>query len=750
MMWENIPQELKFDALWCCWKLTEKGKLPYDAKTGLLAKSNDCKTFHSFKTILNKVQDYIKYDKDNRVLGGIGLGIFNGFSAIDIDHCIDENGVISDMAQDIIDYCQSYTETSPSGKGIRIIFKTDLKKLDKTKYYTNNAKIGLEVYIEGATNKFVTITGNVMLPANVAEVNIQYILDKYMLKNKQQINNDSGASSNVNVDYDIIDFLEKDPKLNTLWYSQASGSHGNESETDLALCSKLAFYAQRDYDTIANWFESSPYFASKDEQHKKKWLQRADYKMQTINTAISGCQSVYTPKKITKITNQRYGLNDTGNAHRFIDKFGEVLKYNKDNNCWMMWNGNYWQPDVFLNIKNYAELLIEEMKMEAFRIEDLDERKTYLKNVNRMFNSSGKEAMLKEAQHITNVPVINAMFDTDDYLFNCKDGIVDLRTGNLLGVDKNRLISKYSDVSYYMKEPPLTFLNFLSQIFEGNRDIINYVQKALGYSITGSMREQKVFFCVGDGSNGKSLLLQIINEIMADYGATSSVDILLDKKTQNANLSEIARLQNKRYVITGETKIGDKLDESALKSLSAGNDKITARFLYCNEFEFYPKMKIWMATNHKPIIRGTDNGIWRRLVIIPFNRIFKEHEQDKDLIDKLRKEKDGIFMWLIEGCLKWQKEGLDNMPQVLIDELKEYRKEMDLVARWIDECCVINPTSICKASDLFENFSDYCSKNKEFPMSQTLFGRNFGKKFNKKRNNGVTVYEGVSLKGGYL
>ena len=131
---------------------------------------------------------------------------------------------------------------------------------------------------------------------------------------------------------------------------------------------------------------------------------------------------------------------------------------------------------------------------------------------------------------------------------------------------------------------------------------------------------------------------------------------LLDKKTQNANLSEIARLQNKRYVITGETKIGDKLDESALKSLSAGNDKITARFLYCNEFEFYPKMKIWMATNHKPIIRGTDNGIWRRLVIIPFNRIFKEHEQDKDLIDKLRKEKDSIFMWLIEGCLKWQQD----------------------------------------------------------------------------------------------
>ena len=356
----------------------------------------------------------------------------------------------------------------------------------------------------------------------------------------------------------------------------------------------------------------------------------------------------------------------------------------------MLWNGVYWQFDSFNQIKNYAEILVEEMKMEAFSIQDLEKQKQYLKNVNRAFNSSGKELMLKEAQHIRNVPINNDMLDRDDMLFNCENGIIDLKTGSLLPHDKKYLLSSISNTEL-KNEKPVMFLKFLDEIFLGNKNIIHYIHKALGYSMTGSTKEQKMFICVGDGANGKSLLLQIINEVLCDYAASSSVDLLLDKKTQSSNMSEVARLKGKRMVITNETKLGDKLNESAVKDITGGNNKITARFLYANEFEFYPKMKIWMATNHMPIIRGTDNGIWRRIVKIPFDRVFKDFEQDKDLIFKLRKEKNAILNWLVQGCLLWQREGLKE-PAELEHELKEYRTEMDLVQKWINENCEINPS----------------------------------------------------------
>lgn len=736
-MWENIPQELKFDALWCCWRKNEKGKVPYDVKNGTLAKSNDKSTFYSFKTILNYVQNYLVFDKNNAMLGGIGLGIFNGFSAIDIDHCVDENGVISDMAQDIIDYCQSYTEFSPSKTGIRIIFKTNLKNFDKTKYYTNNRKIGLEVYIEGATNKFVTITGNAVFPCDINEVDILYVLNKYMLKSAT---NNAIQSKTGNSGYaDITKFLNTDTKLSELWNSQASGSGGNESEVDLALCSKLAFYLNKDADAIDTAFQDSPFFKSKDNEHKNKWLKRNDYRVNTINKAIELTTSTYNPNFY-----KSYDLTDTGNAHRFVDKFGENIRYNVDNECWMTWNGEYWQYDVFGNIKNFAEILIEEMKMEAKRTENEDIRKEQLKNIKRVSNSSGKEAMLKEAQHIGNMPVTNASFDTDNFLFNCKSGVIDLRTGKVLPHDKKYMCSKYSNIELGT-EISNKFLMFLGDIFEDNQDIINFIQKAFGYALTGDMREQCMFILTGDGSNGKSLLLQIFREILGDYANTSKPELLVDSKYQSTNFSEVARLKDIRATIMGETKQGDRLNESLVKSLTAGNDEITARFLYKNEFSFYPKMKIFMATNYEPNIRGTDNGIWRRIIKIPFNRIFSEQEQDKQLYDKLIAEKSKILFWILRGCLKWQKEGLI-LPETLKKAKSQYKTDMDIVARWIDENCEVNAINRGKASELYQNFRNYCKNNGEYDMSQTLFGRNMAKKFKKIRAMGTYVYEGVNLK----
>lgn len=205
---KNIPLELKHNALWCAWKLTENGKVPVNLITGGFAKSNDASTFSTYPTLLNNIHKYLKYDENGKQLGGFGLGIFRGFSAIDIDHCVDEDGNISEMAKEIINYMNSYTELSPSRTGIRIIFKTDTR-IDKDYYYINNHNNGLEIYISDNTNKFVTITGNKISGDIINELDIQYILDKYMKKSNTSENTKAQARHNTNLSIDINKIMQK-------------------------------------------------------------------------------------------------------------------------------------------------------------------------------------------------------------------------------------------------------------------------------------------------------------------------------------------------------------------------------------------------------------------------------------------------------------------------------------------------------------------------------------------------------------
>lgn len=733
MKFDNIPQELKINGLWCLWKKVEgKGKIPYNASNDSFAKSNDKSTFNTFQTALYNIHKYIAYNEKNEMLGGLGLGIFNGYSAIDIDHCIDEEtGEISQMAQDIIDYCDSYTETSPSGTGIRIIIKTKTI-INKDTHYINNSSNGLEIYISENTNKFVTITGNTTKNKQIREVNLDYILEKYMRKN-------STSSSKIygQVDKRIEKALQKDKKLIKLWNSVAPGSGSNESELDLALCNKIAFYVDGDENKINEAFVSSPYFQSKDDKHKKKWLERDDYRVSTVSKSVS------TINDISERQIDDNELNDTGNAQRLIERFGETVRFNVDNEKWMIWNGKYWQTDIYNNLKNFAEIIAEEFKQQAMMLGFSDQAKALHRNINRILSSSGKAAMLREAQHINGIPTTNEDFDKYNHLLNCEEGIINLKNGKLTVHEKQLMMSKY--IPYKLsKNKPKRWLSFLEEVFEGDETIIDYVHKVFGYALTGETKEQSMFILVGDGANGKSLLLEILNIISGSYGATSNVEILLDKKNTGANLGDVARLNKIRNVITDETKIGDKLNESAIKTMTSGIGKIVARFLYGNEFEFTPLFKIFMATNHKPVIRGTDHGIWRRLKIIPFNRVFSKEEQDRELVEKLKDEINEIFSWAVEGAQKWYQEGLSE-PSVLSDTLKEYRTEMDLIQRWVEEACDVGNFRE-KSKDLFENFSNYVSINKEFQMSQTLFGRNMSKKFKKRRLGGQVYYEGLRLK----
>lgn len=267
MNYKNIPQTLREQALWCLWKREANGKIPYNPRSGNHAKSNDTSTFTDFQTA------YTVYS--NSGYDGLGIGIFNNIGAIDIDHCIND-GVYSDMALDIIERMGSYTEISPSGAGIRIVFSISDFQYDKELYYINNHKIGLEVYIAGSTSKFVTITGDKINDNSIVDgtTNLKEVLSTYMLRSLKEVSVQTNTLDKQHHEDFLKIGLEKDEKLKEYWHG--ARPHGNESEDDAGLMRKLLYWCNNDSTKAIQAFRSSPYAIGKDDKHKKK-LDRTDY-----------------------------------------------------------------------------------------------------------------------------------------------------------------------------------------------------------------------------------------------------------------------------------------------------------------------------------------------------------------------------------------------------------------------------------------------------------------------------------------
>ena len=322
----------------------------------------------------------------------------------------------------------------------------------------------------------------------------------------------------------------------------------------------------------------------------------------------------------------------------------------------------------------------------------------------------------------------------------------DLKTGVVYEHNKEKYMSYMINHKIDRINKPVKWLAFLNEIFEGNESLIDFIHKAVGYTLTGSIREQSMFLTFGDGSNGKSVFLDVIKRLLCDYGANAQVETLLERKHTSSNgaSEDLARLKGVRFVTTGENSQGSKLNEGLIKQMTGG-EKITARHLYAEYFEFYPKFKIWLATNHKPIIRGNDTGIWRRIISIPFNYKVPKEKRNKSLIFELEAEMGAILHWAIEGCLKWQKEGL-KLPDAITKSNQDYQEEMDIITIFLKEHTVIDPEGKVLSSKLYKEYDAWAKTFNEWKTSSTVFGRELGKKFKKKRNSRGIWYLGLKLK----
>jgi len=329
---------------------------------------------------------------------------------------------------------------------------------------------------------------------------------------------------------------------------------------------------------------------------------------------------------------------------------------------------------------------------------------------------------------------------------NCLNGALDIKNRKMRSHNRNDLLTKIAPVKYDPKATCPTWKTFLLQIMQGSEEMVEYLQKAAGYSLTGSTQEHCLFVLYGTGRNGKSTFLNTLRLLFGDYARQAATDAFMAKRMGNSGPSdEIAALRGARFVTAIETDEGQRMAEALVKQLTGG-DTVTVRRLYENFFEYKPEFKLFLATNHKPKIYGTDNAIWRRIRLIPFTLNLAEEEQDRLLPDKLQQEMPGIFAWAVQGAAKWMEQGL-GMPRIVWEATQEYRSEQDVVGRFLEECCVVGEEYHVYSGNLYRAYANWCEETGEKKMSQTALGRRLGEKgFSRKKGaKGSRIWNGVGL-----
>ena len=776
-MYEHIPDELKNLKNWVCWqgvpdKNAHSGvtKIPINPKTGREAKSDNPETWADFDTAERVSRDYAGI---GFMFGGSGyFGVDLDKVKKELDAC--EDGDFDNIVGEFIHALDSYTEYSQSATGIHIICKGKLpkggRKKDRVEMYDSGrffvmtgANISDCVTIPDRTEEIKPLHAKYLgSVADCEEPDNQLRLSE--IPEIPEIPNNPGLSVQ-----EILAKAIRNEKFAKLYSGDFSAYH-SQSEADMAFCSMLAFWCAKDRSKMDEIYRSSGLM-------RPKWDRKqsgSTYGTLTIQKAVDTCKDCYnpgsgvtipdrsltigggsapgdpnreTPTAKARPVGKMYKFDDTGNAKRLFDMYGDIFRYFYTEHKYLYYINGKWHFDNIGYERRIADAVINAMEQDVNLYAD-DEKilKQFQKHVTKSRNFIPKTNMLKEAQHYA--PVLPEMLDRNKTIIGVRNGILDLRTGKLKPHDKHAFLTKQIALDYDPDaQKPALWLKFLDDIFQGDQELIRYIQKAIGYSLTGSTQEQCAFFLYGTGNNGKSTFLELIRSIMGDYANNIQPEtIMVKQKAGNSQTSDIARLKGARMVTSSETNENVRLNEALLKQMTGG-DIMTVRKLYCEEFEFSPEFKIWMATNHKPVIRGTDTGIWRRVHMIPFNACIPANKVDKRLKYKLAKETGQIFKWMVDGCLLWQEEGLD-MPKVVYDAVKEYRREMDVIGTFLNACCMVGSGSV-KASQLYAVYAKWCQENGEYCFPNSKFGKEISKNFTKVKKKDSNYYQGLELISDY-
>lgn len=766
-MYESIPAGLKRLPNWVNWRFADdpdrpdhKRKIPINPVTLDAAQSNNAATWASFDVAVSR----LSYGMD-----GIGFMFAPApdgtrYFGVDLDGCDDaiaawKRGEAAGIVAEFIQTLGSYAEYSVSGRGVHILCRGSLPP-------TGRRRGNVEMYDSG---RFFIMTGNAASDfteiADGTEA-IKPLHEKYIHASAAPTVYRRPEEEKTPEASEIIDLASKSKQgrvFTDLMAGNWDAYYASQSEADLALCNMLAFWCRRDERLMDSIFRTSGLM-------REKWDRRQSgttYGAITVGKAARECANVYerTNRSGYRIgvhaaaaTQEpaapdfsRYTLDDTGIAVRMADMFGAVLRYCFPEKRFYYFDGRRWCEDNTGAVYRMADDVIaaaradQQAYVDAFGGQrNSDElREEYMKFVKKCRSNMTKQSIVKELR--ARVPVLPAEFDTHIDLLNTPSGVVDLSQGTITAHNPELLITRVTVAEYSDRADCPMWEKFLGDIFSGNKELIHFVHKAIGYSLTASVAEQVVFFAVGDGSNGKSTFFETLAGALGDYASNAQPQTILAKTRPSDISSDLARLKGARFVTVPEPAEGARLDEGLVKQLTGG-DRVTARKLYADEMEFSPEFKIWMGTNHKPVIRGTDFGIWRRLCIIPFTVKIPANKVDKHLRYKLMREYPGILRWAVDGALAWKREGLAPYPACIRDALSEYRNEMDVFSAFLSECTT--PEGEVSSKDLYRAYVAWAKESNEYVMSAIKFGRECGKRFENRHARVGTSLIGVSLNSG--
>lgn len=731
-----IPAELKELPQWVAWKWRwDKGrrkwdKPPVNASTGWGAKTNDPSTWSSFEKAISVCDQ-------NHSLAGVGF-VFTAddpFFGIDIDNCISADGELSQLAQDIIaTFPETYCEISPSGIGLKLLLRGSLPQ-GLLKQKRNGKLVGVEIYELG---RYFTVTGQRWgdAPSTLPDYS-----DAFLRWYPAAFNSDEPEPvSKVPIDrVDELPTVEQviakckaasnGEKFKSLMAGDLTRYNGDHSAADQALCNMLAFWCCENADLMDQCFRES-------QLYREKW-EREDYRDRTIQKAIRDCLKFYDWNPVSR----SYDLqdrNDIGNAVYFAKLHAGRLRHVHAWKKWLVWDGCRWKVDDDGAPTRLATETVQKMFAEGLESGDGKIRKFASKTA----HAPRLQAMVNLAA--SQLPVSVEDLDSNGWLLNCPNGTLDLRTGKLDPHQRWQNITWLCPTEYDPKARAPQWSRFLMSVFDNDESLIEFLQRLLGYCLTADVSEQKLAILFGAGANGKSTMLNAFLDVVgSDYAMQAMPDFLMQKQGE-AHPTGQASLFGKRFVACVETESSRKLAESTVKLLTGG-ERIRARRMREDFWEFEPTHKLILCTNHKPVVTGTDHGIWRRLLLVPFAKRFEGRAIDRRLPEKLKVEAPGILAWLVRGCMEWQDKGLQP-PPVVTQATQAYRSQEDVIGQFVSDACELAKTSTSRFKDLYSALSRWCEDSGEAVPSTRKFGAWLSGQGHESFSSNGRCYRGIDLK----
>ncbi len=782
--YDSIPAELRALDQWVCWleemRPDREGKMkatkvPYAPRTGERADSTDRATWATFA---EAQAAYLGSQKGTNPYCGIGF-VFSPddpYAGLDIDKCRDpQTGAIDERAKGYIRRLNSYTEVSPSGTGVKIWVRASHPGQGFRKALKEGR--GFEMYDAA---RYFTMTGDLLpnSPTVIAERDGEFNAihrEIFGAKPAQENRPIRRAKASLSLtDQELLDKAGRAAnggKFNALWQGD-TGGYGSQSEADLALCSLLASYCGPDEGRIERLFSQSGL------GQREKWG-RNDYRRRTIGAAMEGKSEFYSPagaiiqhgkraakasqgaaasgdmdadvearfqEAIRRVAALRLALTDIGNARRLVELFGADLRYDHSFGQWFLWDGRRFQSDQTGQIFQRAKRTAQSIYHEAGDCVNDAQREEIAKHAKASEARSRLEAMIALAQTEPEVAVTADVWDSDPWLLNCRNGALDLRTGCLRPHQRRDLCTRLVPVDYDPAAACPLWERSLAR-WQPEEEVRTFLQRAVGYTLTGEVNEEVLFFTYGDGKNGKSKFTETIQALLSEYGVKAAAETFMLKKSDRGAASpELVALIGRRFVSVSEVGGGQSFSEALLKDMTGG-DTMTARPLYQNEVNFRPLFKLWFYGNVRPTINGTDGGIWRRMMLIPFKVTIPEKERDQRLLPKLLAELPGILNWALAGCRQWQAEGL-NPPKSVLTATEDYRKDMDTIGAFLEEKCARDDSYTARSAELYEAYTEWSKAAGEKPVTQNAFGHSLTQRgMERYRTGGGFKWRGIGLRG---